>query len=330
MRLDGFSFRFVILVFLLITATLLIPFGNTQNQKTITRNTILWFYPSIDTWITIEDFCSWCLNHSITVVAVFPDITTENRTYLQNYGIDVYRIFITAGEWNPPPVDNNYTKHMQEILYWADGYDGIVLDDTHNLWNYAHQSGVDDLVNYQAFLDYVDLFLVPEFGADNTIVEMCIFGDHQDITKCKQLNVSCTFSYYYPPSDTISYSGLYFNTNASSWNIRNWYDTYGLDSYYAYEGWLWFNSNYSVSSLLNTYEGITELSAHYDVNNLQIWNFERVYINSTISDTVGNICQAFLEDRSLEEGIPLNVLILTFFIITGISLAGIYIFRKLR
>jgi len=258
---------------------LFLSISGTSTKADGGRETFLWYHHELVD-MSLEEVVSFAKARSITCLAIYPSYNFDdsNVTYIQNNDLKAFAIYVTAGaSYNRS--DYNFTEPLTNIKNETSNYDGVILDDTQNLWLYAHQQGINDLNNYQAFMDNVTDILIPEFGSDNLIVEMAIYSNHVNYTKMTQVNASLiTFSYYYPPDPIIRYfdSINYHNTSASAWNIKAWYDSYGLNEYHAYEGWFWFHGMYatdrlSTTTIISTYTGISTLIANYNVKHLHFW-----------------------------------------------------------
>jgi hypothetical protein len=179
----------------------------------------------------------------------------------------------------------------------------VIIDNTQDVWNVAHALGIDDLAYYQAFISNATI-CSNVMGQDNVIIEMALYGDYADYNKMRQVNCSVTFSYYYPPEQDIQYFGVYTNMSASAWDIKNHYDKWGLKKYYAYEGWLWLEGDYSTeklsnSSLIKTYNAIEDFSKRYKVDQLFIYSFLRLYQNARMEPFTKRIADAWLDDNYL-------------------------------
>lgn len=271
------------------------------------RETILWWHPSGSPSLTVQMLATWAKTHNITSVASYPLIGDTNRTYLQSQGLKVYNIVIPSQD--EPPADYNYTDIMVNYRDVSLAYDGIILDDTQNLWEGAHKGAYDDLTNMQSFLYYANQILTPAFSPNNIIAEMAIYGDAQNITEMTQLNSSIVFSYYYAPDPLIKYyrSGNYFNTSANAWEITDWYDAFGLNSYTKYDGWLWLNKDVypninmlSTKTIYNTTNAVLNFADNYRVKNLHIYAIPDFYGNTRLEYDVGKAAGAFLYGETLD------------------------------
>jgi len=312
--------KIISFLLLLFSLSSLIFFLSPLSKADSQKETILWYH-NTEEWHTvpISELAQWCKNHSITAVAVYPSFNDTERTYLQNQGLKVYRIHCIYPD--PPPENNNYTDWMNARLEEDQDYDGVIFDDSQNLWGIALLNETDQLENYQAFIDAADDILVPHFGEDNVILEMCIFSDTVNYTEMRKVNCSFTFSYYYPPIPLIHYRGSenvtdpnnpFFNytlplTNMSTnaWQLKKHYDIWGLNQYYSYEGWFWFEKPYNSTTMptemyLRTYNAIIYMSKYYKVNHLHFWCFDRIWNNTRLKMLIKSCAEAFLDGKELD------------------------------
>jgi hypothetical protein len=286
------------------------------------REVILWWQVSSSPNQTTEDVANWALARDFTSVAIYPNLTLNDVSYLKNRGLKTYLILV-AKSTGPA---SNWT------LYWTNiknhvvsqGFDGVIIDNTQNVWNVAHTLGIDDLAYYQDFVSNATI-CSDVIGQDNVIIEMAIYGDFVNYNEMKQVDCSITFSYYYPPEPDMQYLGVYTNMSASAWDIKSHYDKWGLKSYYAYEGWLWLEGDYSTaklsnSSLIKTYNAIEDFSRSYKANQLFIYSFLRLYHNARMEPFIKKIADAWLNDDylSLNTSAPTNTPISPIFILAAI------------
>jgi hypothetical protein len=287
--------------------------------------TIIWVLADdINTTAKLETFCEWAKTNYFNAVNILNEISAENRTYLQNQGFFVYKNCFPMPSCLPNYyylTEYNLTETMQNFVTAYSGYDGIILDDSHNAWRYAHNITMfeNDYVYYQWLIDNATNILVPHFGSDNVSLIMYIGGDDCNFTKMPQINCTgLTFSYYYPsdpvfryygPASTCGedwYYGIFCNMSTNAWNIKEHYDQYGLNSYYRYEGWIWCPSadaDMKAETLVQTFNGIQHLREHYSVNNLQV-GFHWTLINNTkLTQIIRYINKAFLENAALDPNV---------------------------
>jgi hypothetical protein len=177
------------------------------------QKTIIW---ALDTDIIVDivDFGEWCVeNYFNTVNVMGTGISDVNIEYLHSLGLEVFK-----NTFPIPSCFPNYTysttydlaTQMLSIVANFAQYDGIVMDDSHNAWRYAHNMSMfeDDYVYYQWLIDNATAILTPIFGADDVNLIMYIGGDECNFTKMPLVNCTgLTFSYYYPPDPLFQYYG---------------------------------------------------------------------------------------------------------------------------
>jgi hypothetical protein len=186
--------------------------------------------------------------------------------------------------------------------------DGWVFDDTQNVWWEAQLGGFDPVPYYQNMLGNASIFS-SVYGKGNLTIEMALGADSPDYDLMHTMNCSdATFSYYYPPNPTIRYySGMYyhFNLTADAWNITDAYNRYGLQSYYAYQGWLWLEGEWATATLtnesyVNTYNAVVDLATIYKVNDLWVYNFKNLYNNSLFETYLNPTSLAWRNNQKLD------------------------------
>jgi hypothetical protein len=264
-------------IFLLLTATALPR-----------REVILWWQVADNPNQTTQDVANWALGRDFTSIAIYPSLPPSNITYLKSRGLKTYLISV-AKSTGPATNWTQYWTNMTNDVT-SQGYDGVIIDNTQNVWFVARSLGIDDLTYYQNFVSNATL-CSNIVGQDNVIIEMN-YGDSADYNGMKHVNCSVTFSYYYPPDPT-------------TWDIKGHYDNWGLNSYHAYEGWLWLEGDYSTAklsndSLIETYNAIEDFSKSYRVNHLFLYSFYRLYQNSRMEPFTKRIADAWLNSNYLE------------------------------
>lgn len=260
------------------------------------RKTTIWVEPEyVNTTGQADMFISWCLDHYINQIAIHGEISDIDRAYLTSYGFAVFQTTVCTLD---PPTDYNYTDYMNTILSTYTNYSGIIFNDGQTLWDKARAANLsheEALENYQSFITYAEQILTPHYGIDNVINIACIFSDSIDYALMPQINATqSVFTYYYPPDPTIRYFSNYtwFNTTASGWDVKSFYDEYAPANHYQYEGWmLIYVPNIPTNSILKTFNGILDL----EVSNIEIFQYSSIANDTKYSRLLKYLCQMWTE-----------------------------------
>jgi len=265
------------------------------------RKTTIWVEPEyVNTTLEADKFIAWCLDHYISQIAIHGDISDASRAYLASHGFPVFQTLVCTLD---PPAD--YETYMNNILSAYANYSGIIFNDGQTLWDKARAANLtheEALENYQSFITYAEQILAPHYGVDNVINIACIFSDSIDYALMSQINATqSVFTYYYPPDPTIRYFSNYtwFNTTASGWNVKSFYELYAPANYYQYEGWmLIYVPNVPTDSILKTFNGILDLNQSYRVENIEIFQYSSIANDTKYSTLIKYLCKMWIEGVS--------------------------------
>jgi len=266
------------------------------------REMILWYQPELSPLVEMHDVGVWAANHGFTTIAIYTGpygINSSQVSDLHSLGLKVWNINIA---WHGLTV-YNWTQYWLDAVSYCQttGLDGWVFDDTQNVWWEAQLGGFDPFPYYQNMLDNASIFS-SVYGKENVTIEMALGSDSVDFDLMKTANCTeATFSYYYPPDPMHAFA----NMDASAWNITASYKKYGLQNYYAYQGWLWLEGEWATATLtnesyVNTYNAVVDLATIYEVNDLWVYNFKNLYNNSLFEPYLNPTSLAWRNNQKLD------------------------------